>query len=533
MVPSIVRRTLPSHARHVAWLLLAGVAAAGDIEEARGWLKSQDLRLRVRAVDLLLRADSAEAASELEKAVAAAQREADRLAPALDRADAAYAEAWRETARLETGGMGGTAEHRAALEARHSLEGDRTRAAEDMRLHHELMLRAGRGLAALRSEGALARVEAGALRDGEFAMRLFFVQALEGRDPAPLLRLLAHADARVRAAAVRALVPRAGDAPVRQAVRPLGEDPAWPVRLGAHRLLACGPPAEAVEHLAFAAAREEGEIAAHVDALLERLTGRSFRDSPKQWPAWFRENAEALRGGTYVRPAPKTESEGERGTEATFFRVPIVSRNVVFVLDTSGSMAKPMELDDARIGRLRGKYGLPATRLGFAKAELLHALSALPDGARFNLVAYSDDARAFSRGPLTMAAASRDRARKWVLEAEPLGETNLWAGLRAAFGDCLDAAPRRFPELPDTVVFLTDGNANRGRLRSAGALLDAVRHWNYALGVVVHCVGIGEEQDRELLRGLALETGGFLADLSGAAPALEERRRRLPAPLEE
>ena len=115
---------------------------------------------------------------------------------------------------------------------------------------------------------------------------------------------------------------------------------------------------------------------------------------------------------------------------------------------------------------------------------------------------------------------------------EAAGETNLWGGLRMAFGEAVEAAPARFVEAPDTVLFLTDGNANRGPLRTAESLLEAVRLWRYPLDVVIHCVGLGE-QDRELLRGLARETGGAYADLGGAAPFVEEGRRRLPPPLQE
>ena len=81
--------------------------------------------------------------------------------------------------------------------------------------------------------------------------------------------------------------------------------------------------------------------------------------------------------------------------------------------------------------------------------------------------------------------------------------------------------------IPDTIVFLTDGNATRGRFRKAKSLRKLIDLWNQPLDIVIHCVGIGADHDRLLLKGLAQETGGYYVDLKRGVKDLAPRRRPL------
>ena len=148
------------------------------------------------------------------------------------------------------------------------------------------------------------------------------------------------------------------------------------------------------------------------------------------------------------------------------------------------------------------------------------------------MVAYSDTARVLFERPAAASPDSRQKAIRWVVEARTGAMTNIWAALNTSFRDYLDLSGgvTRFPMLPDTIVFLSDGNATRGRFRTADALRKLVRLWNQPLDVVIHCVGIGDDQDKELLEGLAQETGGYYVDLrKGVGDDLDPRDRPLPA----
>ena len=194
-------------------------------------------------------------------------------------------------------------------------------------------------------------------------------------------------------------------------------------------------------------------------------------------------------------------------------------------------MSDGLILENARANATLKEHGLPRTRLGYARAELIGAIRELPEGALFNVVAYSDTARFLFERPAAANAISRAKAIRWIVEARTGAMTNIWDALNVSFGDYLDSSggATRFPTLPDTIVFLTDGNATRGRFRDADSLRKLVRLWNHPLDIVVHCVGIGEDQDRDLLEGLAGETGGYYVDLRKGFQDLDPRDRPLPS----
>jgi hypothetical protein len=168
--------------------------------------------------------------------------------------------------------------------------------------------------------------------------------------------------------------------------------------------------------------------------------------------------------------------------------------------------------------------------VGTARVEAVRALRGLPDGARFNVVAYNDEAKAFSHRRVKASRSSRRRAEKWILKQEATGLTNIWDALRVAFSDHLAAhAPRSaFEDLRDTIVFLTDGAPTRGRFQDGPSLGTLVQEWNAAAGTVVDCVGIGKDQDRELLRRLAHDAHGMYVDLAAGAQGAERWPRTVP-----
>ncbi len=112
-------------------------------------------------------------------------------------------------------------------------------------------------------------------------------------------------------------------------------------------------------------------------------------------------------------------------------RTPEVRREVIFVLDTSGSMSGPS--------------------LEQAKEALVLALDRLTEGDRFNVIRFADDTSRLFRQPRPVDADTLARARRtvWSLSAE--GGTEMAPALRAA----LSGAP---PEgTLRQVIFLTDG----------------------------------------------------------------------------
>jgi hypothetical protein len=513
-------------------LLLCAWAAADELDEARMLLASPEAKKRLAGIRKLPEIDSRGAIDALATAVLRSGAEIDSLGARLDQNDREWEKAIDRVFDLEDRGKDGTDPHRQAVFRQGQLEREWEALNEEAQLHLDVLHEARLALRGFRSAEAIAAIEKGARGHSHPLVRMLHIGALGRPGPASALATLTELatsdkDPRARAQAVRGLI---GWAPTGWEVAAgAARDPCWAVRRGAVEALAHAPPASAVPELIEAVGRESGELQLTAIACLRQIAKARVGESRDAWKAWWDRNGAALRDGTYSPPEPHARPPPGQRTFARFFRIPIESTNVVFAIDFSASMTEKLRLESARSKAILSEHRLPETRLGYAKAELVGAIGALPEGALFNVVAYSDNARFLFDRPAAANANSRKKAIRWVVEGRTGAMTNIWAALNASFGDYLDSSggATRFLAVPDTIVFLSDGNATRGRFRTADALSKLVRLWNEPLDVVIHCVGIGADQDRELLEGLARETGGYYVDILKGGDDLDPRDRSL------
>jgi hypothetical protein len=215
--------------------------------------------------------------------------------------------------------------------------------------------------------------------------------------------------------------------------------------------------------------------------------------------------------GTFVAHAPAPVIRADVSVQVSFFGIPLAgSQDVVFVLDRSGSMsglAVGFAGEDVGMSKTGAAVaGLGAvlvgaaiksapTKMQAAKDELIRTLSALPDGTRFMIVFFDDKLAAFAPHMLVLEPGTRARAIEFVRGIEPGGYTAAVPALRLAYG----AGAAR-------VVLLSDGLANTGG--GGGDLLAEARGAMQA-GVRFDTVGLGIDQDSELLTALAAESGGL------------------------
>ncbi|HWS54004.1 MAG TPA: VIT and VWA domain-containing protein, partial [Pyrinomonadaceae bacterium] len=108
------------------------------------------------------------------------------------------------------------------------------------------------------------------------------------------------------------------------------------------------------------------------------------------------------------------------------------AKDVVFVLDTSGSMASAGKMEKAR-------------------AALLFGVRSLRDGDRFNVINFAGEEHLMAQGLIRADAAGRAQGEQFVERLRPSGGTNI--------NDSLLAALNQFEqsERPRILVFLTDG----------------------------------------------------------------------------
>ncbi len=146
----------------------------------------------------------------------------------------------------------------------------------------------------------------------------------------------------------------------------------------------------------------------------------------------------------------------------------VVARDVVLVLDTSGSM--------------RGD------KLAQAKKALAFVLDHLNPEDRFNLVEFSTGVRHFSTR--LVGVGERDAARRWVNGLEAQGGTDINRAM-------LEALPYADSTRPTVIIFLTDGLPTEGVVEVDKILSNIDRA--ITAGVRIFAFGVGDDVNTLLL----------------------------------
>lgn len=175
-------------------------------------------------------------------------------------------------------------------------------------------------------------------------------------------------------------------------------------------------------------------------ALLE-ITGQDF-EAAADWKKWWAAARESFDPNEAPDEDGRTVVVRKAADAVEFFGSEIFSRNLVFVIDVSGSMAmfdqgdlKPKEAEKARV------------RLDRARKQLLSALESLPKTARFNIIAYSNKVTAWQKGLKPASKSAIKSAGRFVKEFLARGATYTDDALKRAFEDAE----------ADTIVLLSDG----------------------------------------------------------------------------
>ena len=196
----------------------------------------------------------------------------------------------------------------------------------------------------------------------------------------------------------------------------------------------------------------------------------------------------------------------------------LVPRDLIFVLDTSGSM-----------------HGYPIEK---AKEVMGKAISGMRPGDTFNLITFSGDTRILWPAPRPNTPENRAEAQKFLASRRGGGATEMMKAIDAALrptatltdnGRPGRRAPRAAPAVEPVriVMFMTDGYVGNDM-----AIIDAVRQ--YAGTTRVFSFGVGSSVNRFLLDGLAREGRGeveYVLLESQAEAAVERFHERIAAPV--
>jgi len=159
------------------------------------------------------------------------------------------------------------------------------------------------------------------------------------------------------------------------------------------------------------------------------------------------------------------------------------AKDVVFVVDTSGSMAQEGKMEKAR-------------------SALLYGVSILRPQDRFNVISFAGEEHLMETGLIPADEKGRQRGAAFVKGLKPVGGTNINQSLLASLRQFSDADRDR----PKILVFMTDGLPTVDET-NVSRIIDNVRKAGKP-GVRLFTFGVGYDVNTTLLDKLAAENGG-------------------------
>jgi len=210
---------------------------------------------------------------------------------------------------------------------------------------------------------------------------------------------------------------------------------------------------------------------------LLKITGQDF-ETAADWKKWWAVARETFDPGAAPDEDGRTMVVKKTGGGVEFFGAEIFSRNLIFVIDVSGSMAM---FDQGSMKRKEAEK--TRIRLDRARKQLLRAIESLPKTARFNIVVYSNKVTAWQKNLKPASKSAIKSAGKFVNEFLARGATYTDDALKRAFQD---------PEA-DTIVLLSDGAPTKPEFPS-----------DFLIGQILKDIG-----DLNAARKMRINTFGF------------------------
>lgn len=329
---------------------------------------------------------------------------------------------------------------------------------------------------------------------GDAPMIVAALSSIKAADPAwdkRLLELAGDADRDKRNGALQALRDRGDAKNVPLFVERLSHAD-WSTRLLALGALEKLRDRDSVGAIIAQMPKESGRLLFEFANTLFRLTGESHDDNALVWQRWWdaggKDNPLITEADLKKKIEDRERKRLRQTTSARFFGVKIESHDVIFVVDTSGSMME--QLESTLVG------GKPATRSDVVKQELVKALESLDAAARFNLITFSSGVIKWKESVVPFTDKTREEAIDYVKHLGAKGGTNIYDAMVTAMSDAR----------VDTIFFLTDGEPSVGSITDLQLLRENFARMNETRHVKIHCIGVGG--DFPLLEWIAQDAGG-------------------------
>ncbi|MHC5038980.1 MAG: HEAT repeat domain-containing protein [Planctomycetota bacterium] len=374
-------------------------------------------------------------------------------------------------------------------------------------------------------------------------------------------------DPKIRIAAIDALAKIGNLASVDVFIKALS-DPAWQVKvaaihaLGKMQLGSGGEKERAIEALIGALGSltdEEGRLKFEIVSALKTITYEDLGFEATAWENWW---ARKKRGESGGPGAGHT-----RATVPEYHGLKIWSTRIVFVIDTTGSMADPASKSDPsktprkpiplppqvtgaaktpvdkglleKLKQLKDKNDKREvkTKMDAEKRELINAILLLTPKVHFSIVTYAEVARPWRPHLVPATAQNKIAAVKMVEDLIPTGGTDIYKALVEAFqihekagarkkkGPNVRGAPKmtgkgkynpveNIAGPADEIFLLTDGRPTVGELQNPNRICEEIRKINKVRKIRINTIAVGTvgqgvtPVDPGFMRRLAEENDG-------------------------
>lgn len=215
---------------------------------------------------------------------------------------------------------------------------------------------------------------------------------------------------------------------------------------------------EAIGALVEVMPKVQGEAQADAVEYLAQITGQIFGMESAAWERWW---AEAKESFTYpTRSAPAPYRSVSLNTSGYYYGLPLFAERLVFVLDTSGSMA--------------------GQRIAAAKRELVRAIAGLPSHAHFSIVVFNGTVSVWQKQLVPASDEWKNAATVYVNAQSAQSNTASYDALEAAFNFDTEA-----------IYFLSDGAPHGGKITAPFDIVAAITAANKTRRISLYTIGIG------------------------------------------
>lgn len=221
------------------------------------------------------------------------------------------------------------------------------------------------------------------------------------------------------------------------------------------------PSSESVTFLIEQLATAQGELRAVIAANLQRLTGNEAGTDARAWSEWWSTRRDAFEFPVKVEYA----SLRAVGTTPSYYGLPVYADRLVFVLDTSKSMA---------IGRSE-------PRIEVAKRELIRAIGQLPESTFFNIVVFNSTVSVWHESLAPAIPRWKEAAAEFVATQQPQGRTMTYDALVSAMALHDDV---------EALYFLSDGAPSMGTIVNPEQIVEAIARQNHLRRLTINSIGL-------------------------------------------